>query len=59
MWKLKAGDLNAEGTRDWRQGAKPQVIQSVTIVNFGKLISEIEKGLYFALKEGAYFNATL
>jgi transcription termination factor Rho len=59
LWKLKAGDLNAGGTRDSRQDAKPQVIQSVTTVNFGKSIIEIEKGLNFALKEGAYFDATL
>jgi hypothetical protein len=59
LWKLKAGDLNAGGTRDSRQGAKPQVTQSVTMVNFEKSISEIEKGLGFALKEGPYFDATL
>jgi hypothetical protein len=59
LWKLEVGDPNAEETRDSRQGAKPQVIQSVTTVSFGKSISEIEKGLDFALKEGTYFDATL
>jgi hypothetical protein len=29
------------------------------MVNFEKSISEIEKGLGFALKEGPYFDATL
>ena len=59
MWKLKAGNLNAEGTRDSRQGAKPQVIQSITIVNFSKSMSKMKKELDFALEEGAYFDATL
>jgi hypothetical protein len=59
LWKLKAGDPNGEGTRDSRQGAKSQVIQSVTTVNFEKSISEVEEGLDFALKRGAYFCATL